>query len=122
MIVLTFLVMTIKKTFTNELNREMVELLISQSIFVFTFLIRTGLIFAVKADEWVDFNRDYPDHMEGHATATAMFPLQFIVYNILPYATLMLLHYFNYKPKNELEAKQIHSESYSSTRNADHLN
>ena len=97
---LGFLVHIIRRTFTDELNREMMQLLVSQIIFVFTFIMRVGLIFAVMIGTWTDFTRDYPDKMNSKVL-TAMFPLQFLIYNIVPYCTLMLLHYRNYKPKVE---------------------
>ena len=40
------------------------QLLICQTIFVVGFLIRVCLIIAVHFEEWVSFNRDYPNHMK----------------------------------------------------------
>lgn len=98
LITLGFLVHVIKRTFTDELNREMIQLIVSQIIFVFTFILRCGLFVLLIVGHWVNFTEDYPNEMPG-PFLTAMFPLQFFIYNIIPYCTLMLLHYRNYKPK-----------------------
>ena len=62
-----------------------------------TFLLRVSLIICVVIGSWVDFTRDYPDSMGG-SFRTAMLPLQFFIYNVVPIFTLMLLHYRNFKP------------------------
>lgn len=33
-----------------------------------------------------------------------MFPLQFILYNIVPYSTLLYLHYLNFRPQSNFES------------------
>ena len=80
----------------------------SQSIFVATFILRVCLILAVADGKWIDFTRDYPEGMTN-GFLSAMFPLQFIIYNAVPYSTLMLLHLRNYKktPDQEEEIKPI---------------
>ena len=70
---LVFLIIIIRKTFTNELNQEMKQLVISEVIFVVTFLLRVALIFCVQKGDWIDFSRDYPHDMEA-GFKTAMFP------------------------------------------------
>ena len=64
-----------------------------------TFLLRVALILCVQAGKWIDFSRDYPDDMKD-GFKTAMFPAQFLVYNFVPYITLMYMHYKNFTPIN----------------------
>jgi len=64
-VVLSFLISMIRKTFTDELNQEMKRLVTSQSIFVATFILRVGLISLVFFGLWVDFTSDYPSQMPG---------------------------------------------------------
>ena len=40
--------------------------------------------------KWIAFVRDYPNH--GSRAGWAMLPLQFIIYDIVPYATLIVSH------------------------------
>ena len=94
---LVFLIIIIRKTFTNELNQEMKQLVISEVIFVVTFLLRVALILCVQMELWIDFSRDYPHEMKV-GFKTAMFPTQFLVYNFVPYITLMYMHYKNFTP------------------------
>ena len=57
-VILGFLIHTILKTFTdNELSQEMRQLIVSQSIFVCTFLVRVVLIILVTNKRWIDFLR-----------------------------------------------------------------
>jgi len=75
--------------------------MISQSIFVFTFILRVVLIYLVSAEKWVNFTRDYSKLPEGpmqNRFKTVMFSLQFLIYNIVPYFTLAFMHYENFKP------------------------
>ena len=100
---LTLLIRSISKTFTNELNQEMKQLIQSQSIFVATFILRSCLSILLNFNSWIDFTRDYPGHM-GHGFLDAMFPFQFLLFNTVPYLTLELQHHRNYKkPKIENE-------------------
>ena len=102
LIMLTLLIHTIRRTFTDELNREMKQLIVSQSIFVAIFILRGGFIIILAFNLWIDFTRDYPSKMTN-GFLTAMFPLQFIYYNFIPYLTLMLLHRKNYKKSSQDE-------------------
>ena len=77
----------------------MKQLVISEVIFVVTFLLRVALIFCVQKGDWIDFSRDYPDDMKA-GFKTAMLPAQFLVYNFVPYITLMYMHYKNFTPIN----------------------
>ena len=63
-----------------------------------TFLLRVFLIICVLSNTWVDFSRDYPNDMDVNFE-TAMFPSQFLLYNFVPYITLMYMHYKNFTPK-----------------------
>ena len=83
----------ITKNFKNNLNREKRQLLICQTIFVFSFILRVALIVAVSHFRWVDFTEDYPCDMAN----TIFLPMQFLIYNILPYTTLMYLHWWNFR-------------------------
>ena len=67
---------------------------------MFTFLLRVSLVGAVTFEKWVDFTRDYPNHMPNTFT-TVMLPMQFLIYNFVPYLTLMLMHYRNFEPQIE---------------------
>ena len=49
--------------------------MVSQSIFVFTFILRTCLIAAVFFNRWIDFTRDYPADMNGRYFLDTMFSL-----------------------------------------------
>ena len=80
--------------------------MVSQIIFVFTFVLRVCLIAAVADQFWVDFTRDYPDQMQSKLKCTS-FSLQFILYNFVPYITLIILHYKNFKPKPEDAPKPV---------------
>lgn len=101
LVMLSLLIHIIQKSFTDELNKETRQLLLSQSIFVLTFLLRCCLIVLVIENLWIDFSRDYPDGMTKKGS-TAMFPLQFFIYNIVPYNTLAFMHYQNYRPDPRL--------------------
>ena len=70
-------------------------MIVCQSIFVLSFLIRVCLIAMLQNNKWVDFTRDYPTHMQH----TAWLPLQFFIYNIVPYCTLCYLHWRNFRTK-----------------------
>ena len=74
LITVGFLVNVIRRTFTDELNREMMQLCVSQIIFVFTFILRVGLFFANTRGYWVNFTSDYPYKM-NNKFLTAMFPI-----------------------------------------------
>jgi len=75
--------------------------MISQSIFVFTFILRVVLIILVSFGFWINFTEDYsqlPGGLMQNRFETVMFSLQFLIYNIVPYLTLAFMHYENYKP------------------------
>ena len=75
--------------------------MISQSIFVFTFILRVVLIILVSFGFWINFTEDYSQLTGGlmqNRFETVMFSLQFLIYNIVPYLTLAFMHYENYKP------------------------
>ena len=76
----------------------MKQLIISQSIYVASFISRCLFWIALIDNKWVDFTRDYPADM-GSGFLTAMFPLQFLLFNFVPYSTLMLLHLRNFQRK-----------------------
>jgi len=109
--VLVLLITIIRKTFTDELNQEMKHLVISEVIFVTTFLVRVALIFCVLTHNWIDFSRDYPGNMNS-SFQTVMFPLQFLLYNFVPYITLMYMHYKNFTEPT-VEDKQNQRESFT---------
>ena len=92
-IILIMLFVIITKNFKNNLNKEKQQLLICQSIFVFSFMVRVCLIAVVQSTNWVDFTQDYPCQMNH----TIYLPLQFLVYNFLPYITLMYMHWWNFR-------------------------
>ena len=60
------------------------------------FILRGLFIIILAFNLWIDFTRDYPLYMTN-GFLEAMFPLQFIYYNAIPFMTLMLLHRKNYK-------------------------
>ena len=74
LVMVILLVHIIRKAFTDELNQEMRQLVISEITFVSTFLIRVLLIILVNDHHWIDFTRDYPGNMGGYFTIV-MFPL-----------------------------------------------
>ena len=92
-IILCMIFWIIGKNFQDNLNKEKRNLLICQSIFVFSFLSRVILIIVVETTKWVDFTSDYPCTMNH----TLFLPLQFIVYNFMPYITLIYLHWWNFR-------------------------
>ena len=98
---LFLLICIIQRDFSSDLNQERKQLVICQSIFVGSFLIRFALIVVVQNEDWVDFSRDYPSNM--NPVTTVFLPLQFTLYNVLPYATLMYQHYNNFKPQENPE-------------------
>ena len=57
---LFMLIYIIKKNFNSDLNQERKQLVLCQSVFVASFLIRFSLICVVQADHWIDFTKDYP--------------------------------------------------------------
>ena len=71
---LILLIHIIRKAFTDELNQEMRQLVISEITFVSTFLIRVLLIILVNANRWIDFTKDYPGNMGGYFRIV-MFPV-----------------------------------------------
>ena len=126
-VILGFLIHTILKTFTdNELSQEMRQLIVSQTIFVCTFMVRVVLIILVTNHRWIDFLRQYPDCMYKNFE-TVMFSFQFIIYNIIPYSTLMLFHHLNLKPQKDNEKKRsgknssntVHFNSRTHTSNSE---
>ena len=129
-VILGFLIHNILKTFTdNELSQEMRQLIVSQSIFVCTFLVRVVLIILVTNKMWIDFLRQYPKCMyEDYKTV--MFSFQFIIYNIIPYSTLMLFHHLNLKPQKDKDKKStnknssntVHYNTYTPTSNSESSN
>ena len=80
---------------------------------MFTFLLRVSLVGAVTFEKWVDFTRDYPNKMPSTFT-TVMLPMQFFIYNFVPYLTLMLMHYRNFEPQLE-QIQELCVESTSNT-------
>lgn len=57
---LFMLIYIIKKNFNSDLNQERKQLVICQSVFVMSFLIRFSLICVVQQGHWIDFTKDYP--------------------------------------------------------------
>ena len=96
--------------FEGDLEKEKSWLVFSQSIFAISFFIRSCLILAVVNHKWIAFVRDYPD--QGSLAGWAMLPLQFFVYDIVPYATLIVSHC----PKKSKRRKNgtLNSESQTS--------
>ena len=97
-IMLSMLIYIIKKNFNSDLNHERKQLVICQSVFVASFLIRFTLICVVQEGDWIDFTMDYP---RMRSVQTVFLPLQFAFYNVLPYTTLMYQHYVNFKPQRD---------------------
>ena len=83
----------IKEYYAQDLSNELKQLLICQTCFVMGFLIRDILIYIVMSGNWVDFTRDYPVDMDR----TRMLPLQFIIYNFVPYMILIYFHWSNFR-------------------------
>ena len=79
-------------------------------------MIRTVLISVVITDHWIDFTKDYP---EMHIPQTVFLPLQFSIYNVLPYTTLMYQHYVNFRPQNDSISVYRRRESVNSNTNED---
>mmetsp|Transcript_47437 Transcript_47437/g.62764 ORF Transcript_47437/g.62764 Transcript_47437/m.62764 type:complete len:294 (+) Transcript_47437:1-882(+) len=82
------------KHFKGDLDREYRLLVICQSIFALSFIVRSILIILVANCDWVDFPRDYPDP-KGDTALWVMFVFQFLIYNFVPYMTIVGLHWFN---------------------------
>jgi len=61
------LIFIVRKNFHEELCCEQNHVIICQSIFVVSFLVRVVLIGMIQADKWVDFTRDYPLDMKHTA-------------------------------------------------------
>ncbi len=66
-------------------------------------MVRVILIQLVENVKWVNFTRDYPYCM----TQTSFLPVQFVIYNIIPYLTLIYLHWFNFRAKPEDDGKPL---------------
>ena len=111
LVMLILLIHIIRKAFTDELNQEMRQLVISEITFVSTFLIRVILIILVNNHYWIDFARDYPGCMGGYFRIV-MFPLQFLIYNFLHYLTLMYMHYENFHKRTERQSEVIFPDVY----------
>ena len=111
LVMVILLVHIIRKAFTDELNQEMRQLVISEITFVSTFLIRAILIVLVSTHHWIDFPRDYPDKMGGYVRIF-MFPMQFLIYNFLPYLTLMYMHYKNFHKQPDRQSEVIFPDVY----------
>ena len=79
--------------FKGDLEREKRWLVFSQSIFAISFFIRACLIIAVMRNKWIAFVRDYPEN--GDSFLWAMLPMQFVIYDIVPYMTLIASHWYN---------------------------
>ena len=58
-IMLILLITIIQKHFRKDLQKETMQLIVSQSTFVFSFVLRLVLIFLVNANKWPDFNSDF---------------------------------------------------------------
>ena len=100
------------KHYEGDLEGEKRWLLISQSIFAFSFFLRSVLIVLVLNNHWVAFVRDYPG--QGQLSGWILLPLQFIIIDILPYSVLASAHWFN--SAKRLEQAYLKSES-ASTQN-----
>jgi len=92
LIVLAMLSRIIVKHFKENLNRERNRLLFCQIIFGASFFLRAILISTVMSDKWYEFSQDYPQEMTNTAK-TAMVPLQFFLYNVVPFTTLVYVHH-----------------------------
>ena len=84
----------ILRHFRGDLDREYGLLVTCQSALAVSFITRCVLIALVDAGLWIDFNRDFPKN-KGTALTWACLPLEFILYNILPYMMLVSAHWYN---------------------------
>jgi amino acid transporter len=94
--ILIILICTIQINFKGDVGKQRMQLLVCQSIFVVGFMIRVILIICVQYKKWDDFTTDYPNEMHY----PALVPLQFMLYNILPYMALIYLHMTNLKQES----------------------
>ena len=81
----------------------------SQSTFVFAFVLRLILIFLVNTDFWPDYNRDF-NVDDWLLWKSFMFPLQFLIYNIIPIGILLYLHAQNFGSNNEHQQAPLTSD------------
>ena len=83
----------ILKHFKGDLDREYGIVVRCQSVLATSYIIRCILIVLVNENVWIDFNRDYPTR--GTPFTWAMLPFEFIIYNVVPYMTIMFAHWYN---------------------------
>ena len=100
MIIMVMLSHIIMRKFKNDLINERNRLLVCQLIFCASFFLRAILIGTVLSNIWYEFTYDYECNMTNRFK-TAMLPLQFIFYNVIPYMTLMYLHQQSFKPHKD---------------------
>ena len=96
--VLSYLYCIIAGNFKDDLDKEYKLLVVCQTIFAVSFFIRVVLITLVSAHKWIDYTRDYfvPDQNYGKGY-WVMFPMQFVIYNFIPYMTIICFHWYNSK-------------------------
>ena len=106
-VILTMLYFVIIKHFKGSLDREYGLLVRCQSVLAFGYLLRFILVILCDADIWIEFTRDYPNCMSNNVECQSMdiktnflwaaLPLQFIIYAIIPYLTIIIAHWQNAK-------------------------
>ena len=102
----------ILRHFQGDLNREYGLTVACQSALAVSFITRCVLIGLVDIGLWVDFNRDYPD-AKGTPLTWAMLPLEFILYNIIPYMMLLCAHWYNATRSETKTANALRSVNHS---------
>ena len=96
LISLSLLICIIQRNFREELGRERIHLMLCQTVFVTTFIIRVCMLFFEGQGGWVNFSRDYPS-----PNYVRMIPFQFAIYDLAPYMTMISLHWINFRTKPE---------------------
>ena len=136
--VLILLYCVILKYFKGELDREYRLLVACQSVLAVGYILRFALIILVINNNWIDFTRDYPNRSTSKADnfQWAALPLQFTVYAIIPYMTIILAHWRNAgsSDRTELDRSRVSAnisetldgihtssiESFSNIKQSDH--
>lgn len=71
-----------------------------------SFFIRAILVAGVNlgaAGWWNEFQRDYPGSMH----VAFLIPTQFVLYNVLPYMTLMYVHFTNMMRHDDRQSQHV---------------
>ena len=96
---LFLLMYTVGKNFKDELKRERQNILICSTVFAASFFLQVMMTDIFYVVLQVEFEVELAFYF-------SIFPLELIVYNIIPYSTLMVMHWRNFRPKPEQEVQR----------------